>query len=394
MKFDRYFLALKALLNAKYVFHEPEKEDLLIFDGESLNQLKYILPSFKYQVIETRINRIKEIYITPKIFFSTIRNIKTNILNSYLLTLVDIIKPKVVFTFIDNSEKFSEFAALRKKKYKFVALQNGARYEHRTYKELFKKKIISKGYVKFNIPYFLCFGENEVEEYKKLNQKINNFFKVGSLKLANFLFAQKEKKILKPKKKNDILLISDIYCWDEILSKLNLPMEGSQVKLIKFTIKFAIKNNLKIKLATRNSKNSFRDEKNFYKKYLNKEEYQYVVKNLFFRKGYYDTYSEMQKSEVVIGTMSTLLRENLFIGGKSLSCNFTNSSIFDFPISGLCSLKDVEFIKFEKRIKEILKISHKTYLSKIKKDPSFVVFKDAKYSTIKLVKSKLNFFLN
>ena len=119
-----------------------------------------------------------------------------------------------------------------------------------------------------------------------------------------------------------------------------------------------------------------------------------MVKNLFFRKGYYDTYSEMQKSEVVIGTMSTLLRENLFIGGKSLSCNFTNSSIFDFPINGLCSLKDVEFIKFEKRIKEILKISHKTYLSKIKKDPSFVVFKDAKYSTIKLVKSKLNFFQN
>jgi len=172
MKFDRYFLALKALLNAKYVFHEPEKEDLLIFDGESLNQLKYILPSFKYQVIETRINRIKEIYITPKIFFSTIRNIKTNILNSYLLTLVDIIKPKVVFTFIDNSEKFSEFAALRKKKYKFVALQNGARYEHRTYKELFKKKIISKGYVKFNIPYFLCFGENEVEDYKKYHDPI------------------------------------------------------------------------------------------------------------------------------------------------------------------------------------------------------------------------------
>ena len=393
MKFDRYFLALKALLNAKYVFHEPEKEDLLIFDGESLNQLKYILPSFKYQVIETRINRIKEIYITPKIFFSTIRNIKTNILNSYLLTLVDIIKPKVVFTFIDNSSKFSEFATLRKKKYKFVALQNGARYEHKIYKALFKKKIIFKDYIKFNIPYFLCFGENEIVDYKKHNQKINNFFKVGSLKVSNFLYSQKKKKLPKTKI-NDILLISDVYCWDLILNKLNLPIEQGIVKIIKYTIKFAIKNNLKIKLATRNLKNSFRDEKNFYKKYLNKEEYQYVVKNLFFRKGYYDTYSEMQKSEVVIGTMSTLLRENLFIGGKSLSCNFTNSSIFDFPINGLCSLKDVEFIKFEKRIKEILKISHKTYLSKIKKDPSFVVFKDAKYSTIKLVKSKLNFFLN
>jgi len=393
MKFDRYFLALKALLNAKYVFHEPKKEDLLIFDGESLNQLKYILPSFKYQVIETRINRIKEIYITPKIFFSTIRNIKTNIFNSYLLTLVDIIKPKVVFTFIDNSSKFSEFATLRKKKYKFVALQNGARYEHKIYKALFKKKIIFKDYIKFNIPYFLCFGENEVVDYKKHNQKINNFFKVGSLKASNFLYSQKKKK-LPNKKINDILLISDVYCWDLILNKLNLPIEQGIVKIIKYTIKFAIKNNLKIKLATRNSKNSFRDEKNFYKKHLNKEEYKYVIKNLFFRKGYYDTYNEMQKSEVVIGTMSTLLRENLFIGGKSLSCNFTNSSIFDFPINGLCSLKNVEFIKFEKRIKEILKISHKTYLKKIKKDPSFVVFKDAKYSTIKLVKSKLNFFLN
>ena len=201
MKFDRYFLAIKTLLRAKYIFREPERTNLLIFDGINLEYLKYILPGYRYQIFQTRINEIKKIYITPKIFFLTIRNLKTNILNSYLLTLIDLIKPKVVFTYIDNSAKFSEFAALRKKKYKFVALQNGTRSEHKIHEALVKKKKKSKDYLKFNIPYFLCFGENEVVDYKKHNQKINNFFKVGSLKLANFLFIQQEKKIPKPKKK-------------------------------------------------------------------------------------------------------------------------------------------------------------------------------------------------
>ena len=40
---------------------------------------------------------------------------------------------------------------------------------------------------KFYIPYFLCFGQHEINEYKKNNIKVKNFFKVGSLRTSNFL---------------------------------------------------------------------------------------------------------------------------------------------------------------------------------------------------------------
>ena len=43
----------------------------------------------------------------------------------------------------------------------------------------------------------------------------------------------------------------------------------------------------------------------------------------------------MEKSKVVIGTMSTMLRENLAINGK-IACNFMKTNIFDFPIKGIC----------------------------------------------------------
>ena len=101
----------------------------------------------------------------------------------------------------------------------------------------------------------------------------------------------------------------------------------------------------------------------------------------------------MEKSKIVIGTMSTLLRENLFINGKSLSCNFTGTDIFDFPISGFCSLKDCNYDKFEKRVKKLLKISNKNYTDGLEKNRSFIIFKNNKNSTINLVNSKLRSFL-
>ena len=130
----------------------------------------------------------------------------------------------------------------------------------------------------------------------------------------------------------DILLISDVNCWDKILEKLNFPIEQGVSNLIKFTIKFAIDNNLKIRIAARNDKRNFNQENNFYKKYLNKYEYNYLKKNIIFRSSKYNTYNFMEKSKVVIGTMSTMLRENLSLGGKTFACNFTKTDIFDFPI--------------------------------------------------------------
>ena len=122
---------------------------MLIFDDKNIKELKYVLTNYDYFILITRPERIKKIYISLKIIILCFKNYRGNILNTYLLSLIDIIHPKVVFTFVDNSYKFSEFAKLRHTKYKFVALQNGARYEHKILRYLFQKKIISQDFDKF-----------------------------------------------------------------------------------------------------------------------------------------------------------------------------------------------------------------------------------------------------
>ena len=388
----KILLILKILYNAKFIFSNPKNKELLIFDGNTSEELKYVISGFNYSILETRIDRVREIYLSKEIFYLIINNFQKNIFNSYLLSIIDQINPKIIFTFIDNSYRFSEFSKLRGNKYKFIALQNGARYEHRIIKNLQKKKIKTP-IEKFNIPNFLCFGDHEINDYNKTKQNVKNFYKVGSLKLANFLFKKKQnkKEIRINNKKFDILLISDANCWDLILNRLNYPIEKGLIKLIKHTIKFAEVRNLKIKIAVRNSKNNFEEERRFYKQNLNNYEYKYLMRNIFFRPKKYETYDIMINSKVVIGTMSTMLRENLSLGGKTLACNFTKTDIFNFPIKGLCFLNNDNYNIFEKRLIKLLKISNKEYFYKIGKNPSYVSYPGiiSKVKTIQLVREQL-----
>lgn len=388
----KILLIFKIFLKAKYIFSNPKIKQILIFDGNTSKELRHVLSGYNYSILETRINRVREIYLSKEIFYSFINNLQKNIFNSYLLSIIEQINPRIIFTYIDNSYRFSEFSKLRGNKYKFIALQNGARYEHRIIQNL-KKKKIETPIDKFNISDFLCFGDHEINDYIKTQQDIKNFHKVGSLKLANFLF--EKKKIKKKIKKYDILLISDANCWDLILNKLNYPIEKGLIKLIKYTIKFATARNLKVKIAARNSKNSFMEEQKFYKQNLTNFEYKYLMKNIFFRPKKYGTYDIMIKSKIVIGTMSTMLRENLSLGGKTLACNYTKTDIFDFPIKGLCFLKNDNYNYFERRLTKLLKVSKKKYFDQINKNPSYVSYPGIinKSKTIKFVREKINFFI-
>ncbi len=388
----KILLIFKILLKAKYIFSNPKIKKILIFDGNTSKELRHVLSGYNYSILETRINRVREIYLSKEIFYSFINNLQKNIFNSYLLSIIEQINPRIIFTYIDNSYRFSEFSKLRGNKYKFIALQNGARYEHRIIQNL-KKKKIETPIDKFNISDFLCFGDHEINDYIKTQQDIKNFHKVGSLKLANFLF--EKKKIKKKIKKYDILLISDANCWDLILNKLNYPIEKGLIKLIKYTIKFATARNLKVKIAARNSKNSFMEEQKFYKQNLTNFEYKYLMKNIFFRPKKYGTYDIMIKSKIVIGTMSTMLRENLSLGGKTLACNYTKTDIFDFPIKGLCFLKNDNYNYFERRLTKLLKVSKKKYFDQINKNPSYVSYPGIinKSKTIKFVREKINFLI-
>ena len=105
----KYFIfIIKFFFNIKKIFKDPKNYDLVIFDDESIDELEAILKNRKYFILQSRVGRIEKIYISLNIIKNFIKNYKNKISTAYFLTLLDIIRPKVVFTFIDNSFKFSE----------------------------------------------------------------------------------------------------------------------------------------------------------------------------------------------------------------------------------------------------------------------------------------------
>jgi len=161
-------------------------------------------------------------------------------------------------------------------------------------------------------------------------------------------------------------------------------------------INFSIKHNLKLTIALRSYRNdleNFNREINFYKRNLTKMEYIFLSKSFFYRKEKikFSTYELMKGSKVVVGSISTTLRENLSMNGKILACNLTPTDIFDFPLKGLCFIKNCNFKDFEKRLLKIINFSKKEYFSQINKN--YVVNYNKNISTIEKVNNKLDLFL-
>ena len=126
----------------------------------------------------------------------------------------------------------------------------------------------------------------------------------------------------------------------------------------------------------------FSIEKNNWLEILNLEE-----------KDRFTSYKVMFQSQVVVATYSTLLREYLGTGGKVLSCNMTSSDIFDFPIKGICSIKDCTFEEFEKKLSNIFSISQEEYFEKLGKDKNYLMEYDKEISTIEIIRKKIDSLL-
>jgi hypothetical protein len=139
---------------------------------------------------------------------------------------------------------------------------------------------------------------------------------------------------------------------------------------------------------------AYNKEINIWKKYLTNNEFDFFISHSVEKKiDSYTSYAAMFQSKVVVATGSTLLRENLAIGGKILSCNLLPTNIYDFPVQGICSIKNCTFEEFEKRLLQIYSMSEKDYFSKLSKDKCYLLEYDEKISTIEILKKKIDSFL-
>ena len=120
--------------------------------------------TIKYFVMKNRVDNINKIYLSLGILKRFIKNYNGNIMTAYLLSLIEIIRPKAIITFIDNSIKFSDLAKLLHKEIKFIAIHNAYRFEIMENDYLFKKKLIKINLNKrLFIPKLLVYGKCDID---------------------------------------------------------------------------------------------------------------------------------------------------------------------------------------------------------------------------------------
>ena len=172
----KIILFFKLILRAKFIFKTPEKHDLIIFDEMSVIDLNICLSKFNFFVLETRLEATSKIYFSYKILKKIFRNyFRGNLFTVYLVSLIELIKPKAVITTIDNSFKFSDVAKILEEKTNFIAIQNASRLDLLEFNHFYNTKKTKHNLLKkFYIPNLFCFGEYERELYKQLDIKVKN----------------------------------------------------------------------------------------------------------------------------------------------------------------------------------------------------------------------------
>lgn len=370
------FKILIIIYKCRLYFKSPKTQELIVLDNEGIEYLKNILKNRNYFSLVSRSENLKKIYLSPRILFLTIFYYRGDLFLRYMSALIDIIRPKIVITYVDNAPKFHKLAKIFNDKIKFLAIQNSTRDLEININEYTKKKKIS--FVDYNknyfVPYLFCYGQYEIDFCKKKNIKVKNFKKIGSLKVSNF------KKILKKpesfnKKKYDICLIPDAAPNYDNYFKLK-GFEKGFAQTIKYAIKFCKKNNKKIIFPMKRYLKPFKSEEmNFFKKNLNQAEFAFFIKNVSnkIKKKKYNSYFKMYESNVTLSSATSMLREALSLKKKIMVCNFTPTKIYDFPLKKFFFLKNPSYPNFEKKLNRILSISEKKYFNLFGKKRNYII---------------------
>jgi len=369
---------LKKIYSLKKNFLLPKKAPIVIWDNTASGDFINCIDFNKAYILKVRPQDITEIYITFSIILKSLFYFRGNLISAYFSALLDEMKPKIIITYIDNSLKFFEVSKILKDKYNFIAIQNAARYDLMRYEYLFKKDLIKKDLrKKFYFDNFFCFGEYEIEHYKKNNISIKNAKPIGSLKLSNYFIHLKSNQKNVPKKIFDIAVVSEGYLsMDKEYGVKDLSRNWS--KIISFSIKYVRENNLKFNFIFKRERVSgdfhYEAEISFVKKYLSNDDFNFLMNNCTFKdKKAFSSYDAIMSCNILIGSVSTMLREKIAANGKILSCNFSGMNMFNFPINEICYLENPNYERFSKRLTELRGLDDNSFIKKLNKQNQYLI---------------------
>jgi len=349
-------------------FKNPKRSKILIYDCTGSKILiDTILYDFDYSILPTR---DEFLYYSPQILlimgkkiiefgFKHPKEIVEYIDGVYFLSCIEYINPKIVITYIDNDFRFQWIAKKYNHAY-FYAIQNGVRDPRLS--QVYTKGILQK----ITMPYFVCFGMNDVDNFTKLGHKIDHPICIGSLRGGYYKYGlQKTTK----KIQYDICLISEYNI--ELTKDISMKdfLEAFQ-KLVNLLKQYMETHNKSVCIALR-SLTDFEYE--YYSKIFgNKVTIIQQHKNDFF-----SSYYAMNQSEVILTLKSTAVFEAFGWGGKTIFCNFLNDEISDFYNSGICHISDSSYTIFEDKLNYFLDLPQHEFMELTESQRKYVMNYDS-----------------
>jgi surface carbohydrate biosynthesis protein len=350
-------MTLWNLERTRITFFRPSRAKILIVDAEGSNNLIPLFNQTPYEILYLR-NELWNLniflWLRALIAFLKFRNLRY----SYARTFIQMVKPSVVITFIDNNSLFWRLdQTMHSAQTIFMTVQNGRRSLDRDHGE--NHDIFHSN--------FFCFGEYEKYQYTSHGAKITNFYPIGSLRDSYYREIAANSKI---EQEFDIVLISD--AWYEVSYEGKYGHARRSFDMLCAHLRTFLDANpfRKAAVACRNEAGSAQlaSEIADFRKWLGN-----TVVYMPNRKDDFGSYRVTDAARLILGGSSTLLSECFGRMQKILSCNFSADKCYDFPVSGIWSLNNAEFQAFYESVKFLLLMENSQYVQQISSAASYVM---------------------
>ena len=339
----------------------PQKAPVLIFDhAGSEDLINLVLPGIHYSILHVR-NEF--FYMSPVILMMMINNFNYRALisgkkvisliyQSYLYSITEYIQPYIVITYVDNHSSF-QWLSRNYPNAQFFAIQNGMRNRYDLYTSLANPDGTIK---KITMPHFVCFGQNDVDNYTRFGHQIDHFYCKGSLRGSYYQYCTPrtpEKKIY------EICLVS--HYSQDISDGNSFPgLKEASMEFFQLLKKYLEIHHNRTCVALRSSS---AEEKKYYSDFFG-DLVTIIPRN---PNDFLPTYRAMDISEVIISLHSTAPLEAFGWGKKVLFCNFLEDyEIADFYTPGICSIIQRDYDSFEKSLSQLLLMDYDEFNQKTK----------------------------
>lgn len=347
----KYLLKLFSILN-RAKFCSCPKNKIAVFDFRNDILEKMILRDIQFSVIPADFGLL---YISFPIIFNFLKNLfriyfklkkYRRIFFVYLLSCIQVVRPKVVITVIDNNYLFHTLSQFYNQA-EFYAIQNGTR--HNIDLEDALQEILKLG-ITSSMCNFVCFGSHEIESYRKIDYTIyKKFHPVGSL-IGSYYWTQA--------KPSDLRIEFTTCLVSQWRRQIMIGNEYPTLKktcqvLNNYLLRFI--NEKKTSCCIAEASNCS-EELEYYKSTFGDK-----AKIIPNNREQFSTYSAMDKSNVIIAFSSTAAYEAFGWGKKVLFCNFYAESGFDRLVGNANSVDSQDYEEFSNKLDYLIKIDDSEY---------------------------------